>query len=247
MCIRDSSGSNYEVPPILLFQGGGGEGAFAETIIEQGSGKVIGIKNLQGGNNYVQVPTVIAVHPLDLERKERNRIISDSNVLANAYLTQTMTTSSTTINLTKVWYDVSQKYGFPDEGEVLIPFYNVTEGHWSAERILYGAKSVGTPGTLTVATSGRGYLGTTPHAHTPLSGTWTSTGTSCSVTTAGTHYLTTNMYQYLNFTSGTTNHSLDGSYKITRTGTATFNVELPYSFSGSGNLNILPEVRLRSL
>ena len=45
-----------------------------------------------------------------------------------------MTTSSTTINLTKVWYDVSQKYGFPDEGEVLIPFYNVTEGHWSAER-----------------------------------------------------------------------------------------------------------------
>ena len=55
------------------------------------------------------------------------------------------------------------------------------------------------------------------------------------------------MYQYLNFTSGATNHSLDGSYKITRTGTSTFNVELPYSFSGSGNVSILPEVRLRSL
>ena len=240
-------GSNYENAPILLFQGGGGEGAFAETVVEEGSGKVISVINLQGGNNFVSTPTVIPVHPLDLERKQRNRIISDSNILANAYLTQAMTTSSTTINLTKVWYDVSQKYGFPDEGEVLIPFYNVTEGHWTAERILYGAKSVGTPGTLTVATGGRGTQGTTAYAHTPISGTWTSTGTSCSVTTAGTHYLTTNMYQYLNFTSGTTNHSLDGSYKITRTGTATFNVELPYSFSGSGNLSILPEVRLRSL
>ena len=242
-----NSGSNYEVPPILLFQGGGGEGAFAETTIEQGSGKVLSIVNLKGGNGFTEVPTVIPVHPLDLERKQRNRIISDSNIIANAYLTQAMTTSSTTINLTKVWYDVSQKYGFPDEGEVLIPFYNTVKGHWSAERILYGAKSVGTPGTLTVATNGRGYLGTTPHAHTPLSGTWTSSGTACTVTTAGTHYLTTNMYQYLNFTSGATNHSINGSYKITRTGTSTFTVELPYSFSGSGNVELLPEVRLRSL
>ena len=30
-------------------------------------------------------------------------------------------------------------------------------------------------------------------------------------------------------------------------GTATFNVELPYSYSGSGNVSLLPEVRLRSL
>ena len=240
-------GSNYENAPILLFQGGGGEGAFAETVIEEGSGKVISIINLQGGNNFVATPTVIPVHPLDLERKQRNRIISDSNVIANAYLTQAMTTSSTTINLTKVWYDVSQKYGFPDEGEVLIPFYNTSESHWSAERILYGAKSVGTPGTLTVATNGRGTNGTTPHAHTPLSGTWTSSGTACTVTTASSHYLITDMYQYLNFTSGATNHSIDGSYKITRTGNSTFNVELPYSFSGSGNVSLLPEVRLRSL
>ena len=240
-------GSNYENAPILLFQGGGGEGAFAETVVEEGSGKVISVINLQGGNNFVATPTVIPVHPLDLERKQRNRIISDSNILANAYLTNAMTTSSTTINLTKVWYDVSQKYGFPDEGEVLIPFYNTSKSHWSAERILYGAKSVGTPGTLTVATNGRGALGTTPHAHTPLAGTWTSSGTACTVTTAGSHYLITNMYQYLTFTSGATNHSIDGSYKITRTGNSTFNVELPYSFSGSGNVSLLPEVRLRSL
>ncbi|BCU98579.1 MAG: hypothetical protein CM15mV22_2110 [Eurybiavirus sp.] len=39
-----------------------------------------------------------------------------------------MTTSSTTINLTKVWYDVSQKYGFPDEAEVLIPSIILLKG-----------------------------------------------------------------------------------------------------------------------
>ena len=52
------SGSNYEVAPFLIFSGGGGSGAFAETIIEQGSGKVIGIKNLQGGSNYNTPPAV---------------------------------------------------------------------------------------------------------------------------------------------------------------------------------------------
>ena len=45
-------GSNYEVAPFLIFSGGGGSGAFAETEIEQGSGRVIGIRNLQGGSNY---------------------------------------------------------------------------------------------------------------------------------------------------------------------------------------------------
>jgi hypothetical protein len=239
-----SPGSNYEVPPILLFQGGGGEGAFAETTIEAGSGKVLSVINLQGGNNFTSVPTVIPVHALDLERKERNRIISDSNIIANAYLTTAMTTSSTTINLTKVWYDVSQKYGFPDEGEVLIPFYNSTLGHWTAERILYGAKSVGTPGTLTVSTNGRGFSGTTPHAHTILTGTYSSSGTACTVTTASTHNLITGMYQYLDFTSGT---GFDGSYKVTVTGTATFTVEFPFSRTTSGNVSLLPEVRLRSL
>ena len=245
-------GSNYEVPPILLFEGGGGQGAFAETTIEQGSGKVLSVINLKGGNSYAQAPTVIPTHPIDLERKQRNRIISDSNMLANAYLTSNMTTSSTTINLTKVWYDVSQKYGFPDEAEVLIPFYNTTEGHWSAERILYGAKSVGTPGTLTVATGGRGYLGTTAHAHTVLTGTYSWSGTTCTVTASAPHWLVTNMYQYLKFTSGleisgTVAHFVDGSYKITRTGPQTFTVELPYSYTASGNISLLPEVRLRSL
>ena len=70
-----NQGSNYEVPPILIFQGGGGEGAFAETIIETGSGRVLSVINLKGGSGYTSAPTVLAVHPLALERKQRDRII----------------------------------------------------------------------------------------------------------------------------------------------------------------------------
>ena len=243
-------GSNYENPPFLLFQGGGGGGAFAETEIEEGSGKVIGIKNLKGGNGYVTVPTVLPTHPLHLERKQRNRIISDSNLLGNSFLTSNVTAVATTLNLQNVWYDVSQKYGFPDEAEVIIPFYDTVKQHWTAERILYGAKNT-SANTLTVATGGRGYRGTTAHAHTILTGTFSSSGNVCTVTTSAAHYLTSDMYQYLDFTSGMTvsgvDHSIDGSYKVTVTGTTSFTVEIPYGLTTSGNVSLLPEVRLRSL
>ena len=243
-------GSNYENPPFLLFQGGGGGGAFAETEIEEGSGKVIGIKNLKGGNGYVTVPTVLPTHPLHLERKQRNRIISDSNLLGNSFLTSNVTAVATTLNLQNVWYDVSQKYGFPDEAEVIIPFYDTVKQHWTAERILYGAKNT-SANTLTVATGGRGYRGTTAHAHTILTGTFSSSGNVCTVTTSAAHYLTSDMNQYLDFTSGMTvsgvDHSIDGSYKVTVTGTTSFTVEIPYGLTTSGNVSLLPEVRLRSL
>ena len=237
------SGSNYEIAPILLFQGGNGEGAFAETIIEEGSGKVIGIKNLQGGNNYTEVPTVIPTHPLHLERKQRSRIISNSNVLANSFLTTSINDTDTTLQLKNVWYDVTQKYGFPDEAEVLIPFYDTVKNHWNAERILYGAKDINA-NTLTVSTGGRGYLGTTAIAHTVITGTYTSTGTACTVSTSAPHYLTTGMYWYLDFTSG---DGFDGSYKVTVTGAQSFTVEFPFSRTTSGNVSLLPEVRLRAL
>ena len=59
------------------------------------------------------------------------------------------------------------------------------------------------------------------------------------------------MYQYLDFTSGMTvsgvDHSIDGSYKVTVTGTTSFTVEIPYGLTTSGNVSLLPEVRLRSL
>ena len=236
-------GSNYENPPILLFEGGGGEGAFAETTIEEGSGKVLSVINLQGGANYATVPTVVPTHPLHLERKQRNRIVSDSNLLGNSFLTTTITDTGTTLNLKNVWYDVSQKYGFPDEAEVLIPFYNTVKQHWTAERILYGAKNT-SANTLTVATGGRGYMGTTAHAHTILTGTYTSTGTACTVTTSAAHRLITGMYWYLDFTSG---DGFDGSYKVTVTGATTFTVEFPFSRTTSGNVSLLPEVRLRAL
>ena len=238
-------GANYENPPILLFQGGGGTGAFAETTIEVGSGKVTGVINLQGGVGYTAVPTVLPVHPVHVERKQRDRLISDSNMLAVSYLTTSISAADTTLNLKNVWYDVSQKNGFPDESEVLIPFYNtaVTPPAWTCERILYGAKNT-SANTLTVATGGRGFNGTTAHAHTILTGTYTSTGTTCTVTTASPHNYVTGMEFYLDHTSG---DGFDGTYKVTVTASTIFTVEYPFSRTTSGNVSLLPEVRLRSL
>ena len=245
-----NQGSNYEVPPILLFVGGGGEGAFAETEIEVGSGRVLSVKNLKGGSGYISAPTVLAVHPLALERKQRNRTISNSLSLGGSYLTQNISATDTTINLKNVYFNSSQKTGFPDEGEILVPFYNttVTPPVWSCERILYGAKDM-VNNTLTVATNGRGFEGTGPsngvgHAHSVITGTYTSSGTVCSVSTSSDHNLVTGQRFYLDFTSGT---GFDGLYTVTVTGTQTFTVEFPFSRTTSGNVSLLPEVRLRSL
>ena len=239
-------GSNYEVPPILVFTGGGGEGAFAETVIEQGSGQVLDVINLNGGAGYTQgTPTVNPTHPMAIERKQRDRIISNSKNLSNSYLTSTLSQSGTTINLQNVWYNSSQKNGFPDEGEVLIPFYDttVTPNRWNAERILFGAKDV-SGNTLTVATGGRGYLGTTAAEHAVITGTYSSSGTACTVTTSSNHFFSTGQTIYLDFTSGT---GFDGTYIVTVTGATTFTVEFPFSRTTSGNVSLLPEVRLRSL
>ena len=238
-----NAGSNYEVPPILLFQGGGGEGAFAETTIEIGSGRVTGVVNLQGGANYTSAPTVLPTHPIAVERKQRNRLISNSKNLSATYLTSTLSQSGTTINLKNVWFDSSQKNGFPDEGEILIPFYDSVNSVWSAERILYGSKDT-VAETLTVATGGRGYLGTTAAAHPVITGTYSSSGTLCTVTTSSNHNLSTGQEFYLDCTSGT---GFDGSYKVTVTTATSFTVEFPFSRTASGNCSLLPEVRLRSL
>ena len=237
------AGSNYEVPPILIFQGGGGEGATAETQIETGSGRVLSVINLKGGAGYTSAPSVLVVHPLSLERKQRDRIVSNSLNLGTTYLTSTLSNSGTTINLKNVYFNSTQKNGFPDEGEVLIPFYNSVEQVWSCERILYGAKDE-SANTLTVATGGRGYDGTTAAAHDVITGTYSSSGTTCTVTASALHYLSTGQRFYLDFTSGT---GFDGLYTVTVTGLYTFTVEFPFERSTSGNVSLLPEVRLRSL
>ena len=171
--------------------------------------------------------------------------MSNSNLLGTSYLTSTIDASATTINLKNVYFNSGQKNGFPDEGEVLIPFYNttVTPNVWSVERILYGAKDV-SANTLTVATGGRGYSGTTPFAHTVLNGTYSSSGLVCTVTTSGAHNLSTGQRIYLDFTSGT---GFDGTYIVTVTGSTGFTVEFPFARTTSGNVSLLPEVRLRSL
>ena len=114
---------------------------------------------------------------------------------------------------------------------------------WSCERILYGAKDE-SANTLTVATGGRGYDGTTAAAHDVITGTYSSSGTTCTVTASALHYLSTGQRFYLDFTSGT---GFDGLYTVTVTGLYTFTVEFPFGRSTSGNVSLLPEVRLRSL
>ena len=142
--------------------------------------------------------------------------------------------------------------GFPDEGEVLIPFYDttVTPNRWNVERILYGSRNT-SANTITVATGGRGYRGTTAAAHTVLTGTYSASGITCTVTTSATHNYVTGMKVFLDFTSGPTaepiNWGFDGEYAVTVTSGNTFTVEFPFSQTSSGNVSILPEVRLRSL
>ena len=134
----------------------------------------------------------------------------------------------------------------------MIPFYNtsVTPPVWSVERILYGSKDT-SANTLTVATGGRGYYGTTAAAHTVLTGTYSSSGLVCTVTTSGAHNLSTGQRIYLDFTSGPTvsevNWGFDGTYIVTVTGATGFTVEFPFAKTASGNVSLLPEVRLRSL
>ena len=250
--IIDDPGSNYENPPILLFQGGSGVGASATTTIQSGSGQVNSVNITDGGTGYLSVPTVVPVHPVDMERKSRDRIISNSLALGCTYLTTSINSTDTTIQCRNIYYDTTQRYGFPDEGEVLIPFYDttVTPNRWNVERILYGATNT-SANTLTVATGGRGYRGTTAAAHTVLTGTYNSTGTACTVTTSTNHNYVTGMRVFLDFTSGPTIHEVnwgpDGEYAVTVTGSTTFTVEFPFSRTASGNVSVLPEVRLRSL
>ena len=276
-------GSNYENPPVLIFTGGGGVGASAQTTIEEGSGKVLSVTNLKGGSGYTSAPTVIAAHPIHLERFERNRIVSDSNLLGVTYLTSSINASDTTLNLRNVWYNVSQKYGFADEGEVLIPYYNPntdSSGNvigWRNERILFGAKDT-VNNTLTVATGGRGFMGTTAYAHNVITGTYTVSQSSriVTVTTSSDHNMQTGENRiFLDFSSGTNINQSDavnyityippdGVYDITRTGNTSFTIEIPnelrrvnpangglldvgYPGTITGNVSLLPEVRLRSL
>jgi hypothetical protein len=49
---------------------------------------------------------------------------------------------------------------------------------------------------------------------------------------------------YLKHTSG---DGFDGSYKVTVTTANTFTVEYPFARTATGNVSLLPEIRLRSL
>ena len=242
-------GSNYEVAPFLIFSGGGGSGAFAETIIEQGSGKVIGIKNLQGGSNYNTAPSVTPYHPLALERTERDRAISNGVFLYTTQLTGNIGVQTATIPVLDAYYN--NGIGFPTNGELLLPYYNTTTANWSCERILYGSVDYSAE-TFTVTTNGRGYKATGTqlgfgYANGPTAGAFNASGTGVNITMGNNHYLQTGMERFIRFTSAIGSYpadSLNGTYKITRTGDTTFQITLPVSLTASGTMEILPTIRV---
>ena len=160
------------------------------------------------------------------------------------------------------------------------------------ERILYGSKNT-SANTLTVATNGRGNDGTTAAAHTVLTGTYSVSQDSTSVTiNLGTNhnFATGENRVYLDFTSGTnvvqidsnpadpSNNYItylppDGLYDVTVVSAQVFTIQIPnelrklnpypdettitphteiyldtsYPVTITGNVSLLPEVRLRSL
>ena len=244
------AGSNYEVAPFLIFSGGGGSGAFAETIIEQGSGKVIGVTNLQGGSNYNTAPAVTPYHPLALERTQRDRAISNGVFLYTTQLTGSIGTTTATIPVLDAYY--TNGVGFPTNGELLIPFWNNAEQVWGCERILYGSVDYSTE-EFTVTTNGRGYKNTgtalgTGYANAPTAGTFVASGsTSVAITMGANHYLQTGMERFIRFTSAIGSYptdSLNGTYKITRTGDTTYTITLPVNLNASGTMEILPTIRV---
>ena len=242
-------GSNYEVAPFLIFSGGGGSGAFAETEIEAGSGRVIGIKNLKGGSNYNTPPSVTPYHPIALERTQRDRAVSNSTFLYTTQLTGSIGQQTATIPVLDAYYN--NGVGFPTNGELLIPFWNASTSTWGCERILYGSVDYAAE-TFTVTTNGRGFknTGTAPgfgYANGPESGNFNSTGTTCVITMGANHNLQTGMERFIRFTSAIGNNptnSLNGTYKITRVSDTAFSISLPVSLTATGTMEILPTIRV---
>ena len=246
-------GGNYEYPPFLSFNGGGGTGASARTVIEQGSGKVIDVIDLKGGSNYVNAPTVQTFHPVAVERTQRDRAISNGRFLYSAILSSSITDTATTIPCQDFGYDAGE--GFPSNGQIMIPYWNGT--NWSVERILYGTVDYNA-NTFTVTTNGRGYKRTGPslgvgHNISIENGTWSANGVVVSVSMSSDHNLQTGMERYIKFTSGgavpggggATYSNLDGVYKITRTGDQTFTITTTVALQETGQtLQIRPIVRL---
>ena len=50
-----------------------------------------------GGTGYLTPPTIVPVHAVDIERKSRDRIISNSLALGSTYLTTSINDTDTTL------------------------------------------------------------------------------------------------------------------------------------------------------
>jgi hypothetical protein len=64
---------------------------------------------------------------------------------------------------------------------------------------------------------------------------------------AANHYLQTGMERFIRFTAAIGDYpsnSLNGTYKITRTGETTFQITLPVTLTATGSMEILPTIRV---
>ena len=165
-------------------------------------------------------------------------------------MTGSIGTTTATIPVLDAYY--SNGVGFPTNGELLIPFWNNAEQIWSCERILYGSVDYSAE-TFTVTTNGRGYKNTGTdlgegYANAPTAGTFVASGsTTVAITMGANHYLQTGMERFIRFTSAIGNYptdSLNGTYKITRTGDTTYTITLPVNLTASGTMEILPTIRV---
>ena len=189
-------------------------------------------------------------HPVALERTQRDRAVSNGVFLYTTQLTGSIGTQTATIPVLDAYYNSG--VGFPTNGELLLPFWNTNTQTWGCERILYGSVDYST-NEFTVTTNGRGFKDTgtalgTGYANAPTTGTFSASGsTVCTITMAANHYLQTGMERFIRFTAAIGNYpsnSLNGTYKITRTGETTFQITLPVTLTATGSMEILPTIRV---
>ena len=85
------------------------------------------------------------------------------------------------------------------------------------------------------------------YANGPEAGTFNASGTGVTITMGNNHYLQTGMERFIRFTSAIGSYptdSLNGTYKITRTGDTTYTITLPVNLTASGTMEILPTIRV---
>ncbi|NHK40086.1 hypothetical protein, partial [Thermus thermophilus] len=117
-------GEFYQTEPYILLTGGGGLGAKAEAVINQGA--ITGISITDPGKGYTSAPNVVFTRLVNLKRKTRARQAFNSSDIYLTGLTKSLGSSDTTVY-------VSSTDAYPGSGSLIV----------NRETISYTAKSRG--------------------------------------------------------------------------------------------------------